>query len=91
MKKRNQIISGLLAAAMVLPGLGLTGRSVSAQEPAEEKQYIIVAEDAATYHQVAEEVSEDITVETPILAENNVIVAELGRKRQKNWPMRRTW
>lgn len=37
MKKRNQIISGLLAAAMVLPGLGLTGRSVSAQEPAEEK------------------------------------------------------
>lgn len=80
MKKRNQIISGLLAAAMVLPGLGLTGRSVSAQEPAEEKQYIIVAEDAATYHQVAEEVSEDITVETPILAENNVIVAELGEK-----------
>ncbi len=81
MKKRNKIISMMMAAAMVVSSFGYGSISVSAQgtdgESTEEKQYVIVAEDKAAYDEVAEEIGGSILTEDSVLTENHVIVAEL--------------
>lgn len=76
-KKRYKVISGILVAAIVVPSMGDCNLSVQAQGASEEKAYVIVAENDAIYHEVSEEVGDSITVETPVLLENNVMVAEL--------------
>ena len=77
MRRNDKIISGTLIAALIVSVFGNLNLPVHAQEISEEKQYIIVMENNQIYDEVAEEVSDSITVETPVLSENNVIVAEL--------------
>lgn len=77
MKKSNKVISRMLILFVFISGLGKADALVFAQETEEKKQYVIVMEEQSAYDKVCEEVKENVSVETPILSENNVIVAEL--------------
>lgn len=45
--------------------------------PSEEKQYVIVTEDKEVYDEISEEVMENIAVDSSVLEEKQIIVAEL--------------
>lgn len=76
MRKYDKVLSGILATVFLASTFGNYNVPVYAQDT-EEKPYVIVTEDQETYHEVATEVSDSITTETPTLAENNIMVAEL--------------
>lgn len=75
--KLKKVTAALTAAAMLLAPIDGVWAN-TAQQPEEEKQYIIMAEDEAAYNEAEEEVGEGISMESSVLAENNVIVAELS-------------
>lgn len=80
MKKNNIIISGIMITALLTQCFGTFHVSVNAQEMSITKQYVIVAEDDNSYSETVEKITDNITTETPILSNNNVIVAELTEK-----------
>lgn len=73
----KRFLAGILAAALAVSIMGKGECPAYAQEAPDEKQYVIITEDETVYDQVADEVGDSIVVETPILSENNVIVATL--------------
>ena len=75
--KKKRSMSVALAVSMFCSILGGFGLETKAQEPAAEKAYVIIAENDKIYEEVAEEIDTDITVETPVLSENNVLIADL--------------
>lgn len=77
MMKHRRLLAGTLTAAMVVSMAGNYKMLVYAQEAPSEKQYVIVADDEIVYDQVVEEVGDGIVTETPVLSENNIIVAEM--------------
>ena len=77
MGKKKRSMSVALAVSMFCSILGGFGLETKAQEPAAEKAYVIIAENDKIYEEVAEEIDTDITVETPVLSENNVLIADL--------------
>ncbi len=83
---KHKKIVGLLTAAIVafLP-TGQVFADMPQETPAEEQQYIMVADNEAAYEEAVEEIGDNITVETPVLSENNVIVAELDEKEVKEF------
>lgn len=76
MRKYDKAMSGILAAALLASAVGNYTLPVYAQAT-EEKPYILVTEDQEVYDEVEAEVNDSITVESPVLSENNIIVAEL--------------
>lgn len=79
-KRNNRIMSVIMAVALTIPTLGNISIPVYAQEAEEKRQYIIVADTDEAYEETAEDVAGCITVDTPVLSDNNVIVAELTEK-----------
>lgn len=77
MQKNNKIISWILILFVFVSSLGKADALVFAQETEEKKQYVIVMEEQSAYDKVCEEVKENVSMETPVLSENNIIVAEL--------------
>ncbi len=75
--KGNQPLSWIMAAVMAVSAFSYCNVSVNAQESLEEKQYIIIAADEQAYEETEQEIHDDLTVETPVLSENHVMVAEL--------------
>lgn len=77
--KQKRIFSGITAASLVLSMVGQFSVCAAEQVPEkEEKQYIIVAENANVYDAIAEEISESLIVEAPVLEDNNIMVAEMN-------------
>lgn len=77
--KQKRIFSGFMAASLVLSMVGQFSVCAAEQVPEkEEKQYIIVAENANVYDAIAEEISESLIVEAPVLEDNNIMVAEMN-------------
>ncbi|MEY8516669.1 S8 family serine peptidase [Lachnospiraceae bacterium 29-84] len=75
--KGNKPLSWIMAAVMAVSAFSYCNVSVNAQESLEEKQYIIIAADEQAYEETEQEIHDDLTVETPVLSENHVMVAEL--------------
>ena len=75
MKFKSIIAMCVAVAVACLP----TGQvlATAQQVPTEEKQYVVVSENEAAYEEAAEVIGESVTMETPVLAENHVIVAQL--------------
>ena len=83
---KHKTIVGLLTAAIVaFLSTGQVFADMPQETPAEEQQYIMVADNEAAYEEAVEEIGDNITVETPVLSENNVIVAELDEKEVKEF------
>ena len=80
MKKYRKIISMITAAAVAIPALGYGNIPVSAQEAQETRQYVIIAETDEAYEAAVEEAGGNVTEDTSLLSENNVMVAELTEK-----------
>lgn len=76
MRKYEKAMSGILAVTFLVSTLGNYNFPVYAQDT-EEKPYILVMEDQETYDEVEAEVNDSITVESSVLSENNIMVAEL--------------
>ena len=76
MRKYEKAMGGILAAALLVSAVGNYTLPVYAQDT-EEKTYILVMEDQETYEEVEAEVNKSIAVESPVLSENNIMVAEL--------------
>lgn len=84
-RKNSKIINGTLIIALIIPLLGNFNSQVLAENASEEKQYILIMDDERIYDEIAEEVGRSITVETPVLEENNIIVAELTESEAGMW------
>ena len=80
MKKYRKIISIITAAAVAIPALGHGSIPISTQEAQETKQYVIIAETNEAYEAAVEEAGDNVTEDTSLLLENNVMVAELTEK-----------
>ncbi len=77
MKRNGTIVSGIIITALLTQCFGTFRVSVNAQEIPATKQYVIVAEDDNSYSDAVEKITNNITTKTPILSDNNVIVAKL--------------
>ncbi len=76
-KKVLRKISGGLILTLAVSLFGNMDLSAYAQETTEIQPYIIAVEDAKTYDTVEEALSDNLVVETPVLSENHIMVAEL--------------
>ncbi|MCI9417096.1 MAG: S8 family peptidase [Eubacterium sp.] len=80
MGKWKRIMSVVLAVGLFHSILGGFGSEAKAQEAATEKSYVIVAENDKAYEEAVEEINADLTVETPVLSENNVLAARMTER-----------
>ena len=83
MGKWKRIMSVVLAVGLFHSILGGFGSEAKAQEAATEKSYVIVAENDKAYEEAVEEINADLTVETPVLSENNVRAARTLRSEER--------
>ncbi len=79
MKRRNRVISMIMAAALAVPAFGYSSTPVQAQESNsdDEKSYVIVAEDEAVYEEVAEEIGYSLA-DDDLLSDNYVMTTDLS-------------
>lgn len=79
MKRRNRVISMIMAATLAVPAFGYSSTPVQAQESNsdDEKSYVIVAEDEAVYEEVAEEIGYSLA-DDDLLSDNYVMTTDLS-------------
>lgn len=78
--KLKKMTAVFTAAAIVFLPVGQVFAEVPQEISQEQKQYVLVTENEMVYEEIAQEISDSITVETPVLSENNIMVAELDTK-----------
>lgn len=81
--KLKKMTAVFTAAAIAFLPAGQVFAEVPQEISQEQMQYVLVAENETVYEEVAQEISDSITVETPVLSENNIMVAELDEKEAK--------
>ncbi len=86
MKKRNRMISFMVAASLVIPVLGHVSISVYAQESqkhTDEKSYIIVLNDEVICDEATNEMDGTFLTDDSVVLDNEIIVAELTEQEAK--------